>query len=582
MLHLSASFTSIDDKAHGLDAGADGYLVRPVEPVELLATVNALLRTRRAEDALRQSEERYREIAERLGLALDSAELGTFFCPMPLGKIEWNVTCKHHFWLPPNAEIDFDVFYSIVHPDDRQRVSIAVDSAVTSHQPYDVEYRTVAPDGRTRWIRAKGKAYYDASGNPLRFDGITIDISRQKQIEAEREQALAAERIARAEAERANQLKDEFLATLSHELRTPLNAIIGWSQILRAAPPAEADLDEGLATIERNASIQAQLIEDLLDVSRIISGKLRLEVQTIDLGPVIVSAQAAVQPAADAKRIRIVRSITGVEAIVRADAGRVQQIVWNLLSNAIKFTPAGGTVEVSLEHVEGHVQIQVSDSGRGISPAFLPYVFDRFRQADPSSTRQHGGLGLGLAIVKQLAELHGGSVDACSDGEGRGATFVVLLPVAPPVVAEPLPKKQVASEARSKPLSWTPNDLQGDRILIVEDDDDSRRLLGHVLRARGATVTMAGSVDDAMEQWTQGTFDLLISDIGMPGRDGYDLIREIRATPGEAGKIPAIALTAFARIEDRAAALEAGFDQHLSKPAEPAALVAAITAMRRN
>jgi len=581
VLHLSASFTTVDDRAQGLDAGADAYLIRPVEPVELVATVKALLRTRSAEDALRRSEERYRTAAERLGLALDSAELGTFYCPIPLNTIVWNETCKRHFWLPPDAEVDFDRFYSILHPDDRQRTEAAIADAIANRKPYDVEYRTVAPDGRTRWIRAKGKAYYDEAGNPLRFDGITIDISRQKEIEADRERALEAERFARTESERANQLKDEFLATLSHELRTPLNAIVGWSQILRGGTSTPEELAEGLDTIERNASVQAQLIEDLLDVSRIISGKLRLDIKPLDLAPVIDAAVAAVQHAADAKGIRLIEAVDATQTHVRGDSARLQQIVWNLLSNAIKFTPRGGRVELEARRSESQLQIIVRDTGRGIDPEFLPYVFDRFRQADPTTTRQHGGLGLGLAIVKHMAELHGGTVAAASEGENKGATFIVSLPVAPLIThsadesTPPVPPEKATSPCE-------PGELSNISVLIVEDDRDSRALLGRVLRNCGAKVGLAGSVDQALELLDEQPFSILISDIGMPVRDGYDLISEVRRRSREAGgKIPAMALTAFARAEDRAAALKAGFDVHLTKPAEPAQIVNTIQELCR-
>ncbi len=408
--------------------------------------------------------------------------------------------------------------------------------------------------------------------------------SRQRQYQvrdllAQRDQHLESERAARHDAEVANRMKDEFLAGLSHELRTPLNAILGWCQLLKMGGQSEAEVAEALDVIERNSHVQAKLIEDLLDVSRIISGKLRLEMQRVHLPEVIGAALAAVLPSAEAKRIRVQPAIDSHTPPVAGDPARLQQIVWNLLTNAIKFTPAGGSVRVTLARVASHVEISVADSGAGIAPDFLPYVFDRFRQADGTTTRRHGGLGLGLSIVRQLVELHGGSVRATSAGEGQGATFSVELPtMAVGVMQERRPTsgdRGAAQESGGADRAL----LKGLRVLVVDDDADARHLLGRVLTDTGATVAMASSADDAMGQVSAFAPDMLISDIGMPERDGYDLIRELRSSGRDAKQLPAVALTAFARSQDRQRALMAGFQMHIAKPVNASELTAAVASL---
>ncbi len=339
---------------------------------------------------------------DRLDLAIKASELGTFYCELPLDQIIWNDKCKEYFWLPSEAEVNFELFYSIIHPDDRERTRESIEACVYRRKVYDIEYRTVAPDGRIRWVRAIGNCFYDQSNNPMRFDGIAIDVTEQKKAESEREKLLESERAARSEAERASQLKDEFLLTLSHELRTPLNAILGWSQLLRKGTLDAQKMAHGLNTIERNVRVQAQLIDDLLDMSRIISGKLRLNVQRVELGFVIEAAVETVRLSAEAREIRLQQVLDPLAGIISGDPTRLQQIVWNLLSNAIKFTPKGGRVQVVLERVNSHIEISVIDTGQGIKPEFLPHVFDRFRQADASTTRNQGGLGLGLSIARSL------------------------------------------------------------------------------------------------------------------------------------------------------------------------------------
>ena len=403
---------------------------------------------------------------------------------------------------------------------------------------------------------------------------------RMQRAEEERERLLVRERAARAEAEEANRLKDEFLATVSHELRTPLNAMLGWLSLLRGGRLDSADSARGLEVVERNAKMQAQLIEDLLDVSRIITGKLRLDVQPVDLTAVIEAAIETVRPSADARGIRLQRVLDSGAGPVSGDAGRLQQVVWNLLSNAIKFTPNEGRVQVRLERLNSHVEISVHDTGQGISRDFLPHVFERFRQFDATTTRSHYGLGLGLAIVRHLVELHGGTVQADSPGEGQGATFTVRLPLAvlrqPPADAPPAPPARATARGPVLSLDQAPA-LDGLRVMVVDDEADAREMLAKVLAQRGAEAVPAASVAEAMALLREVTVDVLISDIGLPEEDGYELIRQVRALDAARGRwLPAAALTAYARPEDRRRALLAGYQIHLPKPVEPEELVAVV------
>jgi PAS domain S-box-containing protein len=403
--------------------------------------------------------------------------------------------------------------------------------------------------------------------------------------ERARTQAEAAaaekERLYR-EASEANRLKDEFLATVSHELRTPLTAILGWAHMLRTGTFDGQAAASAFETIERNARAQAQLIEDLLDVSRIITGKLRIDLRTLDPNSFIEAAVEAVRPAAEVKGVRLQKVIDTGLASVSGDPVRLQQVVWNLLANAIKFTPRGGRVQVRLERVNSHVEIAVSDTGQGIEPGFLPHVFDRFRQADGTTTRHHGGLGLGLAIVRHLVELHGGTVKAESPGESQGTTFTVLLPVAP-VYASDSSELRVHPAARDTlPAFGSPDRLDGLRVLVVDDEPDTREMLKAGLGQCGAEVTAAGSAAEALTEIRQSPPDVLISDIGMPDVDGYELIRKVRTMPaGQGGTVPAIALTAYARTEDRLQALRAGYQMHVTKPVELTELAAVVASLAK-
>jgi PAS domain S-box-containing protein len=410
----------------------------------------------------------------------------------------------------------------------------------------------------------------------IAMDNARLFESAQKaRGEAERA-AVENERLYQ-QAQESSQLKEEFLATVSHELRNPLNAILGWSRMLRAGQVSEASIPKALDTIERNAQAQAQLIDDLLDVSRIMTGKLRMDVRPADPNLFIDAAMEAVKPAAEAKGIRLQRILDTGMISVPGDPIRLQQVIWNLLSNAIKFTTRGGHVQVRLERVNSHVEIIVSDTGQGIEPEFLPHVFDRFRQADQRTTRQHGGLGLGLAIAKNLVELHGGEVQAASPGAGQGATFTVRLPVVP-VYQMDMDSGRVHPAARDLlPPTGCADRLDGTTILVVDDEPDTRELLKAGLKNCGAEVAVVGSAAEAFATLQNQIPDIIISDIGMPDVDGYELIRELRSMPGnQAGRVPAIALTAYARVEDRLRALRSGYQMHVPKPVELAELVAVV------
>jgi signal transduction histidine kinase/CheY-like chemotaxis protein len=447
--------------------------------------------------------------------------------------------------------------------------------------PFEPIYRGVAATRKADSIIAYFPAHqrwYDVRAYPAEDGGLSVyfrDVSQEKQADEEKEKLWESERMARTEAERAGRLKDEFLATLSHELRTPLNAVLGWCDILsRSGPSSPAEMADGLATIERNARAQAQIIADILDMSSIIAGKMRVVFRPIDLASTVRDAIDTARPAAEAKGIRLQSALDSSVSRIAGDPDRLQQVFWNLLSNAVKFTPREGRIQVKLERIDSHLEVSVADTGMGIASDFVPYVFDRFRQADASTTRQHGGLGLGLSIVKQLVELHGGTIQVKSPGVGQGATFVVSLPLsAVEPVQEPASDRQ--SELEMTLVPSLPGDgVRGLKVLVVDDEPDARALIKRLLEDYGASVTAASSAQEAYERVQAEPPDMLVSDIGMPGEDGYSLIRRIRAlSPGRGGETPALALTAYARSEDRERSILAGFQMHIPKPVEPLALV---------
>jgi signal transduction histidine kinase/ActR/RegA family two-component response regulator len=412
-------------------------------------------------------------------------------------------------------------------------------------------------------------------------ESLESEIQERRVVEERLRLALVGEQMARAEAETANRMKDEFLATVSHEIRTPLNAIIGWSHLLRSGRLDQATTARAVETIDRNAKAQAQLIEDILDVSRMITGKLRLSNEMVDISSVINASIDSVQLAVDSKDLKLEITLDPSARHTLGDANRLQQVVWNLLANAIKFTPSGGSIEVSVKRAGDDVQIQVCDTGQGIGPDFLPFIFDRFRQADGTTTRLHGGLGLGLAIVRYLVELHGGTINATSEGEGKGATFTVKLPLAPQ--RKTRQKKGVEDIQTKLPVntSFTPlPSLDNLKVLLVDDDPDTLQILSVLLSESRATVQTAISVTQAMEmlEWYQP--DVLVSDLAMPGEDGYSLIRKVRALEANTGRqTQAVALTSYVRVDDRAKALSAGFNMFVPKPVQPEELISALASL---
>ncbi len=408
---------------------------------------------------------------------------------------------------------------------------------------------------------------------------LSMEMAVRKQAEEERARLLVREQAARAEAETANQNKDEFLATLSHELRTPLTAILGWSHLMRTKNLNEAEITRAIDTIERNAKSQSQLIDDLLDVSRIITGKLQIDRASVDLSKVIDAAFDAVRPSAEAKAIRFENSIGPSLSLVIGDHNRLQQVFWNLFNNAVKFTPRGGEVKVSATLNDSRVRVSVTDTGIGINPDFVPFIFDRFRQADGSTTREHGGLGLGLAIVRHLMELHQGTVEVESSGKNLGATFTIVLPIAANDVAARNGETLLHESAEILPFS-PPELLHGLRVLVVDDEPDARDLLTTILTRCGSDVRCSDSAADAMQVFSEWNPDVLVSDIGMPNEDGYSLIKRLRQlNTTRARRIPAVALTAYATDEDRLQALSAGFQVHVAKPIEPENFVSSIASV---
>ena len=459
-----------------------------------------------------------------------------------------------------------------IHPEDRERVAAIIAQAIETGEDYEADYRLVSPKGNICWVIARGTVEYDREGSAVSLPGVVLDITGRKEAEFERELLFIEARKAREIAERANRSKDEFIALVSHELRSPLNAMLGWTRILQKKQADEKTTEYALDVIVKNARSQSRLIEDLLDIARIGEGKLRLEMYATEILPIINAAVETIKPAADAKNIRIVKTFDPTADFISGDDDRLRQIVENLLSNAVKFTPEGGKIEIILKRDGNQAQIIVSDTGQGITADFLPQIFERFKQADPSTTRRHGGLGIGLSLARDLVELHGGTISAQSEGEGTGATFIFTLPLRS--------VKPIKQNSGSEGNMSSQGKLYGFWILAVDDEADAREIVSFMLQINGAKVTTANSAVEALEILNDcnGRLpDILLSDISMPFESGYALVQKVRALPFEkGGQIPAVALTAFNRPEDREAAFEAGFQKHLGKPVDMDALIAAI------
>ncbi len=561
----------------------------------MVGVVQDITKRKHAEQILRDSEQQLRATFAQAAVGIAIAGMDGKFMSMN------RKFCEILGYAPD--ELQTMTFRQITHPDDLLETESYVTRLKAGQlNDYGIEKRYRRKDGHYVWCQATVTLVRDETGSPGQFIGVIDDITSRKQTEAalaatahdnvrlyqaaqqsaeEKKALLESEREARAAAERLNTTKDEFLATLSHELRTPLSAILGWTQILRHVNAKPEDVARGIEVIERNARAQAQLIDDLLDMSRITSGKVRLDIQPVLPYSFVQAAVDALRPAADAKGVRLETMLDPLAGPISGDPGRLQQVVWNLLSNAVKYTPRNGKVQVRLECVNSQIEITVADTGSGIDPDFLNHAFERFRQADSSTTRSHGGLGLGLSIVRHLVEQHGGTVQASSPGIGKGATFTVQLPL---TVIHPSAQTEERLHPRTNPLISTVDfrntDLSGLRVLVVEDEPDARDMIARVLSDCRATVITAKSASEALQQIAQGPPEILISDVGMPEMDGYELLRRVRKLSPEAGgQIPAIALTAFARSEDRTQALRAGFHVHVAKPVEPSELVASVASV---
>jgi PAS domain S-box-containing protein len=562
-------------------AALDGPIVRSVAltvggglAILLAGLALTLTVARRIQRAFRISE-------DRLRLALEAADLGSWDFDPRTDLFEWSDHCKAFFGLPPSARVDYATFMAGLHVEDRGAVHQTVQAALdpSTGGLYEAEFRVIPfAAGAERWLSARGRASFDETGRPVRMIGTMQEVTARRrheeerqrlsrQVESERTAMLERERRAREDAETASRAKDDFLAVLSHELRTPLTSILGWARMLRAGKVRTEKVDDALDIIERNARVQVRLINDLLDASRIVAGKMSLEKTPVDMAAIVTRAVLTVQADAAARSVSVEPAIEGSAGPVLGDATRLEQVVVNLLANALKFTPPAGRVTVTLGRTATRVRLAVSDTGDGIPSDVLPTIFEPFRQAESTSRRRHDGLGLGLSIVHHLVEQHGGTVHAASGGPGHGSTFTVELPVmAVRLDGEGDDVTRAADAARAASRVR----LDGHRVLLVEDHADSRRMIRSVLESAGAAVTDVDSVGKALARLRTERFDVLVSDLGMPGADGFDLIRVVRAREyGRNVHLPAVALTAYAGPDDRERALATGYDRYASKPVDP-------------
>jgi PAS domain S-box-containing protein len=536
----------------------------------IVGTVVDITNRKQLEDDLRHQAAQLSDSRDVLALAMRGGSMGAWARDMRTDRVWWSPELEEIVGLPPGGfNGTLASFVDLVHPDDQPGVAAVVDEAVTGRTDYTIEFRFHHASGEWRWMEGRGRAVYQADGAARTLYGIGIDITSRKGAEM-------ALREAKQAAESANQLKDQFLATLSHELRTPLNSILGYARMLlsNAIPPDKRE--RAIEVIERNAVAQNRLIEDLLDMSRITAGKVRLDPAPIPVATVLRDAGDAVKPSADAKRVALQLALDPFAGLVTADTARLQQVFSNLLTNAVKFTRDGGRIHVSLRRDGDWVEICVADSGIGIAAGFLPFIFEPFRQADARFDRGHGGLGLGLAISKQLVDLHGGTIHAASDGEGLGATFTIRLPRAAASVSLAAPEPG-ASLDRHAPHDEAAS-LEGLQVLLVEDDADTLTMFRDALQHAGARVRAAATAPDALVMTDSWRPDLLVTDLGLPGMDGYDLLQSLRRR-GAAPFFPAVAVSAYAGGDDQARALAVGFQAHYAKPIDPAMLVRALASV---
>ncbi|MBC1219668.1 response regulator [Nostoc sp. UCD121] len=589
IIFLTAFSTSDQMLFKGYALGAVDYLLKPLDPNILTSKVTVFVELFKKTEAVKQQAAQL--VAMNAELRQSEERLRSLSTCSPVGIFEIDTEGGCRYTNPryqiicglKAAESLEKSWLESVHPEDKERAVASWSAYIYEGRDYSEEFRFQTAHGIIRCVQVRSSPMLSGQGELLGYVGTLEDITERKQAEEVRAQVIR-EQTARQEAEAANRMKDEFLAVLSHELRTPLTSMLGWSKILRSKKLDEKATSRALEAIERNAMSQMQLIEDILDVSRIIRGQLRLNVSAVNLISVMEAALEAVRPLAEPKEIQLNTVLDTSVGSVYGDPARLQQIVWNLLTNAIKFTPKGGRVEVNLSIVCGeeqqttqkYAQIQVIDTGIGISSEFLPKVFERFRQADSTTTRSHNGLGLGLAIVRHLVELHKGTIFAQSPGSGQGATFTVRLPLLQDNRGNR--ENREAAEGISSSVASTP--LAGLKVLVVDDEADTRNFLSFMFEEYGAIATAVASVDEALAVLEQAKVDILISDIGMSEQDGYTLIRKLRSLePEKGGCMPAIALTAYTREEDRLKALSVGFQQHLSKPIDPTKLIAMVASV---
>jgi PAS domain S-box-containing protein len=561
VLQISSTPVSEADQQAAIGSGAEIYLVEPLAPEELITVVRTLMRLRQTEAGLAASE-------ERLRLATESAGIATWELDLRSGSAVWDAQMEQMLGLPPGSgrTADIEQWKARIQADDRAETIAAFERAHRAKGPFTHALRIVrADDSKERWIAASGLFHVDDVGSRSRFIGIMQDVTEQRRADAERNDLLRRESRARLAAEDAARLKDQFLATLSHELRTPMSSVLGWLHLVRSGRLPVERHAQALETIERNARLQNQLINDLLDVSRIITGQLRIECERVVPSGILTAAIDTVRPQAASRQIVIRLNVQDDGAIVWADPTRLEQVFNNLLVNAIKFSSTDSEIDVALRCESDRVVVTVQDRGEGISADMLALIFDRFRQADGSITRKHGGMGLGLAIARHILDLHGGSVTAESAGIGQGAKFTVVLPRLLVTNAPPEPATPTDATNDRRP---EPNALRGIHALAVDDDPTALAMLVSMLELGGAKVTPAQSADEAVGKFrSQSGIAVVLSDIGMPGRDGYDLMRSLRGDFGERGaRFAAIALTGYARDEDQVRALHAGYDAHLAKP----------------